>query len=62
MTLDARQDTLTINTVLLDRVVLVIEGDFAVFIRLAVFRKRHFLGLDLARFFLNNNGYAANRE
>lgn len=62
VTLDARQHALPIRTVFFQRVVLVIEGHFAVLIRLAVFRERDFLGLDLARFFLNNNADAANSQ
>ena len=58
MTLDARQHTLSVRAVLLRRVVLVIESNFAVFIRLAVLRERDLLRLDLAFFFLNNNAEA----
>ena len=62
MTLDACQHTLTINTIFLRRVVLVIERNFAVLIRLAILRKRNFLRLDLTRLFLNNNRDAADCE
>lgn len=62
MTLDARQHTLPIGAVFLQRVVLVIERNFAVLIRLAVLRQYDFLGLDLAGFFLDNNGETAKQE
>jgi hypothetical protein len=42
-------------------VVLVIESNFAVLVRLTVFREHDFLGLDLARFFLDDNGETAKR-
>jgi hypothetical protein len=55
MTLNTRQHALPIGTILLDRVVLVIEGHFAILVRLAVFSQDHFFRLRLALFFLDRN-------
>src|SRR5690349_23138752 len=58
MTLDTRQYVLPIRAVLLRRMVVVIERDLAVLIRLAVFIERDFLRLCLALFILNDDGEA----
>ena len=55
MTLDATQHRLPVRTVLLQRMRLVIERDFAVLIRLAVFSERDLFGLNFALFFLGEN-------
>src|ERR1041384_5213235 len=55
MTLNARQHALPIRTVLLRRVVLVIESHLAVLVRLAVFSKDHRFRLCLALLFLDRN-------
>ena len=62
MTLNTRQHTLPIRTVLLGRVVLVIERHFAILVGLAVFRKRDFLRLCLALFFLRNQAERDKRQ
>ena len=62
MTLDARQQTLPVGTVLLRRVILVIESNLTVLVRLAVFRQRDFLRLDLALLFLHDNAEADKSE
>jgi hypothetical protein len=62
MTLNARQHTLPIRTVFLRCVVLVIERNLTVLVRLAVFRERDFLRLDLAFFLLNDDNAEANKS
>lgn len=55
MTLDARQHALPIRTVLLNRVVLVIERHLAILVRLAVLTQDHLFRLRLALLFLDRN-------
>ena len=55
MTLNTRQHALAVRTVLLSRVVLVIESHLAVLVRLAVLVQDHLFRLGLALLFLDRN-------
>src|SRR5215216_5678733 len=63
MTLNTRQHTLPIRTVLLERVVLVIESHLAVLVGLAILAQDHLFRLCLTLFFLDrNHAYAPKRQ
>ena len=55
MTLNTRQHALPVGTVLLDRVVLMIESHLAVLVRLAILTQDHLFRLCLTLLFLDRN-------